>query len=202
MHNRGGIRKYLVDLLKAGVDVGGRVYSGRPSPRFLHQLPCIMISYGPEEIQVISGSEVSPKQYERRFRLNVDIIAQSTVEDEGSDPEANDSAEDTLDELAGATEIALSDDWTLGKRLPNWNPEKGNGLSLGLRIMSTDPYNINNGEEPRMIAHRLTIEVPYETDAYLDKKYRNFAEYRVDINRPGYTGSTVDPTLLSAEGNL
>ena len=202
MHNRGGIRKYLLDLLKAGVDVGGRVYSGRPAPRFLQNLPCILISYGPEEIKVISGSDVSPKQYERRFRLNVDIIAQSTVDEEGGDPEANDTAEDELDELAGAAEIALSDDWTLGKRLPNWNPEEGNGLSLGLRIMSTDPYNIGTDEEPRIIAHRLTIEVPYETDAYLDKKFRNFGEYYMAINRVGYDGTTIDPTLISAEGNL
>lgn len=205
MHQRTPIRKYVRALLRDGVpDVGGRVWSGRPSPRFLESLPCILISYGPEQTEIISGGERAPKEYERRFRLNIDVIVRDLVDPSvpANDPEENDTAEDQADLIAGQVEKVLADDWTLGKRLADWSPEEGAGLSLGLRIISTDPYNIGDNVEPRAIVQRLTIEIPYETPAYIDKKYRTFREYQADIMKPGWDSETIDPVLLSAEGNF
>jgi len=207
MHQRGPIRKYLRALLREKIpQVANKVWNGRPSARFLEMLPCIVISYGPETTEIISGDEKSPKLYERKFRLNLDILTRDTADDTADDwdPETNDSAEDEADEIAGEVEKVLADDSTLGRMLADWDPEEGDGLSLGLRIISTDPYNIPGNVEPRALVQRLTIEVPYETPALIDKKYKSFREYRVDINKPLYNDpATPEPhTLLSAEGRF
>jgi len=205
MHNRTAVRKYIQKLLKDTVtQVSGRVWSGRPSPRFLEMLPCVLISYGPEQVEVLSGSERIPKEYSRRLRMQIDVLTRDTQDPDVSDfdPEENDTAEDEADLIAGEIEKNLSDDWTLGRNLTDWNPELGDGLSLGLRIMSTDPYSIGNEIDVRACVQRITIEVPYITPAFIDKKYATFKEYQADWYKVGYNESTKDPILTSAKGNL
>ena len=205
MHNRTPIRKYVRTLLRSKIpSINNRVWSGRPSPRYLDLLPCILISYGPEQVEVISGDEKSPKEYERRFRLQIDVLTRDCIDPDVDDwdPEMNDTAEDEADEIAGEVEKTLSDDWTLGRMLKTWNPEEGAGLSQGLRIISTDPYTIGSEMDPRALVQRITIEIPYTTPAYINKKYSTFKEYAAEFLKTPYSPTTIDPVLTSAEGKI
>ena len=202
MHNRTGIRKYVKNLLRLKVtEVSNRVWFDRPSSRYLDMLPCVLVSTGPEQVEIISGSENTPKVYLRRLRLQVDILTRNLLsESDEFDPDSNETAEDTADMIAGQTEKCLADDCTLGRLLPTWNPETGEGLARGLSIISTDPYNIDSDTEVRVLVQRITIEIPYETNAFIDKKFTSFREYFMSINKVGYDSTTIDPILLSAEG--
>jgi len=202
MHRRTAIRKYVKKLLKNKVDVGDRIYCNRPSPIFLHELPCVLIFFTAEPVDIIVGDTTNPKEYQRNLRLNIDVIT-----DEPIDPDLelneSDAAEDVLDAMAWQVEMAMADDWTLSKLLPGYDPnaQEVNGLSMGTRLVSTDPYNIDTDSERRLAGQRLQFEVPYETPAYTDKKYTDFLEYLAEFYEVK-DGEVVDNVLTAAEGKV
>jgi len=198
-HQRTVIRRYLVNLLKANIDVAGRVFPNRPSPLFLQELPCVLIHFGQEPAEVIAGDMYSPKQYQRNLRTNIDVITEELIDPDSLLNESQ-KTEDKMDFLAWQIEQTIFDDWTLGRNLPDYDPEVPNGLTLGMRLVNTEPYIIDDKTERRILANRIQFETPYETDAYKLKRFKDFDEYDMKINRVGWTADTVDPTLIAAEG--
>lgn len=205
-HHRTAIRRYAVELLKNKVDVGRRVFPERPSPIFIQEVPCVLVYFVSEPVDIIVGDTYSPKEYQRNLRVSVDVWTNATIdpEDIEENPGVNDSqdAEDRVDYLAWQVERAFSDDWLFAQMLPGYDANNPQGLTMGMRLVSTDPYNVDVESETLAIAQSLQWEIPYETSAYVDKKYADFAEYQTDIMRVNWDENTVDPVLLSAEGKL
>lgn len=203
MHLRTNIRHYAVNLLKEKVDVGERVFASRPSIINPDEVPIILVYFAAEQAEIIVGDTYSPKEYQRNMRLNVDIMTTETVNPDVPLNE-NQETEDLLDTLAWQVERAFSDDWTFARLLQGYDPNArdNESLSLGMRLVSTDPYNVDVEGLDRIVGQRLQWEIPYNTPAYLDKKYSNFEHYRADVVRPGSDETTIDPVLISAEGEL
>lgn len=200
-HRRTAVRHYALSLLKDKIDVGGRVYANRPSPVFLHELPCLLVFFTAEPVDIIVGDTYSPKEYQRNLRLNVDILTEDP--DDLEEPlNASQQGEDLLDALAWQVENAFADDWTFAKLLPGYQTtDTDGGLLMGLRLVSTDPYNLDTNGERRIMAQRLQFETPYETPAYLDKKYSSFSEYQAQFFEVK-DGIKTDTILLEAEGEI
>lgn len=200
VHKRTAIRHYLTTLLRDEItQLGGRVYSARPSPRFRDQLPCIILHYGTEELTPDGGDMKNVTFYDRALRFNIDIMVEEPT-DLDTTVELSQKGEDLADAIAWSVEIALGGDSTLGRRLEDWDPETGEGLSDGLRILSTEPYLVNDDGEARFLVQRLQVEIPYNSQAFPTVKYKDFLSYHIDINRPDWDEETTDPTLLQAEG--
>ena len=195
------IRRYIVAMLKDSLDIGGRVYANRPSPIFLQELPVCLVSFQTEPAKVIVGDRYSPKEYQRDLRVNIDIMVDQPVDPDTSLNESQ-KAEDYLDFLTWQAEQAMFGDWLLAERLPDYDPNNPCGLTLGMSLISTDPYNVDTDSDRRIIAQRSQFEVPYETSAYKDLRFSTFEEYNIKINRVGYDENTVDPTLIEAEGSF
>jgi len=202
-HPRTAIRLYAVDLVKANVDVGNRVFANRPSPIFLHELPAALVYFSDEQNDVIGGDTYRPRVYQRNLRLNVDLLVEEQLRPD-IDPQQNQVAEDLVDELADQCERAFGDDWIFAQLLPGYdaNTNWTNGLLLGSRLVATTPYNIDSEGDIRIIAQRLQWELPYDTGKQEDKKYRNFLSYKADIIRIDSDEDTVDRVLISAEGEF
>ncbi len=182
-HNRTGIRHYARDLLVDSVDVGGRVFLNRPHPVFFDSLPCVLVYAAAEPVEVIVGDQYSPKEYQRNLRLNVDIVVEEQCRPD-VDPESNMAAEDLADKLAWQIERAFSNDWTFARRSPNFDPNaNAPGLLLGLRLVDTTPYSIDGEGDVRLLVQRMQWELPYESPAYVDSKYRDFLEYYAEMNQ-------------------
>ena len=91
----------------------------------------------------------------------------------------------------------------LARRLKDFDPNTNyEGLTHGNRLVSVTPYEVDTDSERRMLAQDLRWVVPYQTNAFVDKKYDSFEAYKADIIRVGSTAETVDRVLLSAEGEL
>ena len=201
MHLRTAVRKYAVELIKANVDVGERVFPNRPSPIFATETPCVLVYFAAEPMDIIVGDQYNPKEYKRNLRLNIDILDTETV-NPAADINKNSGVEDILDTLAWQIENAMADDYQFAKNLKGFNPN-GNyeSLLLGSRIVSTDPYNIDLSGEERIVAQRIQYELPYETPNYLDKKYPYFTDFYAQFNYVK-DGEDTGEILLEAEGKI
>lgn len=200
-HHRTTIRRYIQALLLKKMDMGKRIFTNRPSPRFLETLPCVCIHYGPEPANIWRGDEYNVDEYERKLTILVDIILEEQLRPD-MDIEENMDAEDLLDSHGLDVENAMDHDHTLGRLLDDWDDETGEGLSMGSRLISVDPYKIGEDADREIIAQRLTFEVPYLSETILNLRLPDFLYYRVDINKPGFEENTVDPELISAEGTV
>lgn len=177
MNKRTQIRNYIIAMLQdLKLDVK-KIYISRPFPEFLQELPACCIYYTGEQLEAWTGTEFAAKTYRRDLTLQIDIIA-------NADP----IIDDYLDKESARIEMAFADDWKLG------------GLSMGSAHRKTTPYSVEGDAVHTLWATSLTYEIPYETDNFLDKKYKNFEQYQLDINRNGYDDETVDPTLIEAVG--
>jgi hypothetical protein len=196
MHYRADIRHYVRDLLKEGVDVGGRVYACRPYPVLRGEFECVFVYFASEKNRIIEGQQYVPKTYERTLTLSVDIWVPEKV-DPTSGPFENSEAEDRADELGQRVEYLLSQDFRLAKRLDDYNPDLNYGLSVGISLEETQPYIVDGDAEYRILAQSIKFNVPYHTQATSDKRPKPFEYYQAD---------QVDPAdgvvLLSTEGKI
>jgi len=70
-HRRNEIRGKLTALLKAGVDVGQRVFPERFDPLFIPEMPCICYYF---ENEPVDDDKARPIRKKRRLTVNIDII--------------------------------------------------------------------------------------------------------------------------------
>lgn len=204
IHKRTLIRKYIIALLKKHVDIGGRVYGNRPDPVFLDELPVCLVHFDNEPAEVLVGDRYSPTTYQRNAILNVDFMVDQTAEPK-IHPDQEDEAETLLDFFSYQTEVALFEDETLARELPGYDPDDvktHTGLTLGMRLISTNPYNVDTESERRIVGQRLQVEIPYETNAYANKRLKTFKSFKADIVRIGSTETTIDRALIIGEGSL
>lgn len=134
------IRHKILDILQAGLDVGGRVFSQRPEPLFKTELPCALVFYNPEQVNDISSNR---SQYVRTLSISVDIIQ------EGRE---NMALDDELDKLSSQAENLLLIDPHLGLEYVNH-----------IQYAGTVPYNNNTESDHHIGAHRLSFDIQYNT---------------------------------------
>lgn len=186
MHQRTLIRKYVTEMLKSAVDVGGRVFDSRTDAAFVRELPAVMVYYKGESADVRGGDRYNPTSYDRVLDLEIDVVTLAGV--------------DELDRFAFQIERAFFEDWILGKRLPDYNPEKPDGLTSGASLKSTTPYTEATEGQDTIYGLQISFEVPYVTDATTLKKFDLFTEYYFEIQRAD--GVTTDPVLVAGEGEI
>lgn len=197
------IRHYAKELLKENVDVNNRVYVNRPSPIFLEETPCVLIYPSTEQNTVLVGNEYNPKVYRRVLMLNTDILVTEQLRPDSTYLE-NTAADDLLDDLCQQVEDAMHDDWYFFRLLKGYdrNDTAPKGLLMGLAQTSTTAYVIDTDGERRIVGQRITWEMPYEDDAFKDKKWPSFEEFYTAFMRVGWDANTVDPKLRESEGIL
>lgn len=200
-HLRTPIRRYLVDLLKSEVDVGGKVFPNRPSPIFLNETPCVLVYFATESAEIIVGDKYNPKEYERTPQVNIDVLSDEVI-NPAANPNESQETEDRLDFYSWQIEQAIWGDQLLAKNLDGYDPDNPCGLTLGISLLSNEPYNIDTGSDRRIVAQRNAFSVPYNSIAYREYRYKTFEEYNMKINKVGWDLTTVDPTLNEAEGKL
>lgn len=202
IHKRELVRKYSAELLKTKVNVNKRVYLNRPAPVFFNaEMPCILVHFNTEPVQDVVGDKYHQKEIQRNMRLSVDVLTADTVQRDIND-QPNSTAEDEADRISAQIERAFFSDPYFGKALPDYDPEKIDGLIFGLRLISTDPYTPEQDSDRRFLIMRNTFELYYETPGYIDYRFVDFDNYNIKINRSGWDEETVDPTLLEAEGEI
>ena len=196
------IRHYVSNMLKGKVDVGDKIFTSRPSPVFISEVPCVLIYFQEETNKIIRGDKHNPHEYERDLKLCVDVLVAENIDPDADVNESLDT-EDRLDFLGAQVEHRLGDDWTLSQDLPGYNPNDSESdyLSLGIAHEGTSSYNIDVSAERRISAQRATYSVPYITEAYANKKYSTFEEYKADFLEVK-DGETQDHVLISAEGEI
>lgn len=163
-HARTEIRVAVATKLKAFIEPGLRdkIFLSRPHPLFLPELPAILVYYKNEDNQVTSGSENFPKAYERVLSLSIDII----VEGE-EDPDT------ALDRIAAQVESCFYDEPTFG------------GICYGVKLFNTVPVSIEAEGDRSVECQRLTWQIKYESNAYLDRRISEFLSFHADIFNPG-----------------
>lgn len=199
MRDKTKIRKYIQALLIANADVGENVFTRRPSPRFVEDLPAININYGTEPINVYTGDRYQPREVQKNLQMVIDVMVEDTV-DPGAEPEKSQEAEDFLDALSGSVEDLLNFDNQLARLLEDYDPETGDGLSMGLRQLSSTPFTDDSGER-RILLDRLVFEVPYIQGTLRDLRLAEFTNYKIYITNDGNDIENPNNIAREAEGD-
>lgn len=186
MHHRTLLRKYIVAMLKANVDVDDKVFPNRQDRIFIAEAPCLLVYFGAEPVDIESGDRYCAHEYERNLQIKIDILS---LEDE-----------DHLDYLGEQIEQAFAEDWFLGRELEGFDASNPIGLSRGATLASIKPYDVDTDSESKVYGQTITYNVPYITDVYSDEKTTPFGEYKFEIRRTD--GVETDPVLSSGEGEL
>ena len=198
IHPRTAIRVYAWDMLKAAIDVGGKVYLNRPNPVLTYDCPFATIYFSTETTEVKEGDRYVPQLYERKLGLVIDVCDEQPV-----DPDKLQRVEDRLDLLARQVEREFSKDIFFQRRLDGYSNEITDpGLIAGLRLVSTIPDSLQLNNDRVLATQSLTFEITYTDEAFVEKKGGIFESYLMQINRVGWDGSTVDPTLIEAQGEF
>ena len=199
---RADVRAYVVALLKTSIaEVEERVYASRPSPLFIEELPCICVFFDGEVTEIITGDQYHVKEYQRNAQLVVCIVAEG-YRTPGDESEGGQLGDDFLDYLGFSVEQAFFDDRHFARMLPDFDPNTNfHGLTLGQRLVSVTPYEVDTDSDVRLLAQDMHWLLPYRTRGYVDKTYEDFEEYKTEIVRVGSTPTTPDRVLISAEGD-
>lgn len=189
-------------MLKDTVDVGGKVFANRLSPVFLDEVPCVLVYFKKESLDVYVGDKYNPKTYERNLTLIVDILITDDVDPTSLDNE-NDSTEDKLDDLATQVEKAIGDDPKLKKMLKGYDPNRVEvpGLLFGSALTDVEPYTVDIEGETKKAGQRLVYNLVYESKAWVEKKPVDFNSYKMSIYEVK-DGKVTDQVLSEAEGTL
>lgn len=140
-HKRARIRQNALQLLKTGVDVGGRFYASRPHPLWLkNELPIGLVYFLSE---TVDEEDTKPENLKRTLKLSVDIITAGEIEED---------IDNFLDDRAFEVESSLfyKDGWT--EDIDD------------IRLIDVVPYNPQSEGELIISATKLTFEIDYYTD--------------------------------------
>ncbi len=192
------IRHYVTELLKAKIDVGGRVFANRPSKVFADELPIVMVAFASENVAPWVGDARRATVQERELTLHVELLAEEPPAANKTNPNEGCEAEDTLDRLSDQVERTLFGDPFLEKNLPNYDPDRldNEGLATGLRLESVDAFDVNTRSEKRVVGQQLTFVLTYVKDVHAKKRLPNFATYSTRIV------NSADSAVTDAEGEV
>lgn len=184
-------------MLVDAMDVGGRVFQSRPNDLVIEQLPAVCVYFDTEPVNVSEGGNYIPHAYERALQMTIDVIAEQP-----NDPDNLDRAEDILDSLARSAEVAIGNDYRFQARLDGYNNNLSDaGLLMGSRLTNVEAVQVDTADRT-IVIQSLSYELLYEDHAFEPERMRAFESYLIKINRVGWDGDTVDPTLIGAEGDV
>ena len=170
---------------------------------FLEELPAVNITFGEEENKVIDGSEFFPKWYECTSSIIATVVCDDIINASDGINESEKGA-DYIDYLAEQVEQTIGDDWYLSRRHPDYDEDRPEQTALtdGHRITGSSLYEVEVDSERRLLAIDIRIQFRYEKKARPTRRLRDFQTYLADIVRVGATDETVDPVLMSADGDV
>ena len=194
IHPRTPIINYAKALVQNTGLFGTNVFLNRTSPVLLEEIPCSILYFTDESIEVISGTSDYPRAYRRRLKLSVDVLID----------EQTSSTEETIDDICYTVERAIEDDFLFKKLLPDYDPTSrtNTALLMGQALRQVTPYNPDSDGERRILAQSMLWDLPYNYDVAADLKLEDLNEYLMEIIKVGSDESTVDRVLLSAEGEF
>ena len=197
------VRKYIQALLKDSLDVGGKVFTIRPSELLQDELPCVTVTYGACMLEAFEGSQHSTKEYECKQTVFIDILAQESHTPSIAIDQAA-AAEDLLDSLARQVLLEVGDDSFFNKQYVDYDQDADNsttGLVAGHLFRSIEPYNFKGKDNKVFIGNRMELQVEYREVVAKVKRAVPFDSANMKINKSGYDDDTVDPTLLESQVN-
>jgi len=151
MHPRKKIREHAVDLLKAGVDVGNRVYAQRPDPVFEDEYPLVFVYFMRDDVSDVNAAQDT---YERTCNLVVDIV--HSVREE---------IDDILDRLAWQVFVALLQD-------TQWDE-----LIKNIKLTAETPYQNSIDAEQYRGVTRMEFAVEYDMQVYVPNATDEFLSF-------------------------
>lgn len=176
-----GLIKNLLTAEDAVLDIN-RVEVNRPHKLILKNLPIILVYGADETVDTWAGSDNRASLHRRKYMVTIEVVTHQQPD-----------SDNFLDKIACQIEFILFGTENLGDT---------QDCVDGFQLISTKTFSFDDGSETTYDSCQLQFEVPYITDAVLDKKYANFTEYDAKFNRVGWNDSTVDPTLIEAEGTI
>jgi hypothetical protein len=171
MHPRKNIRHKAVELLKAGVDVGDRVYPQRPDPVFETEYPLVFTYFINDGVDAVNNAQDT---YDRRITLNVDVVH-----------DVRKDIDDILDGLAWEAFVALLQDTRWGDLIKN------------IKLIGETPYQNNiDGEQYRGVT-RMQFEIEYDMQVYVPNATDEFKKFGKEIDAPIGDGAVaeIDQTI-------
>lgn len=169
MHPRKRIRLKAVELLKAGVNVGGRVYSQRPDPIFDTEYPLVLVYFSDDDVDAVNTAQDT---YDRVLTLHVDIVH-----------DVRENIDDIIDDLAWQAFIALLQD-------TGWN-----GLIDNIKLTGESPYQNNlDGEQYRGLT-RLKFKIEYDMQVFVPNSTAEFKRFGQEIHTPDGAVAGINQTI-------
>ena len=176
-HIRARIRKHVVDLLKVGVDIGGRVFASRPNPVWLTQeMPLILVYF---EVENNDEEDKNPPKIKRTLRLNVEVLHSGKVEE---------CIDDYLDDRAYEVENTLFVD-------ENWIVVEIEDL----RLVTTLAYTPQHEGQNIISATKMTFEIDYYTLKGEYSTYDEFLRFTNTISISEESANAVDDVTIREE---
>lgn len=162
-------------MLSDKVDVGGRVFTGRPnSPLFTAELPAVNIHFADEPAEVNVGSEYLVKEYLKKSEVVITVVVENQLAPD-EDPFTTNRGEDYADYLGAQVEDAFHDDWMLARRLEDFDADYNyHGLAHGSKLNGTFPYDVETEAKTTCIGLVLRWSIPYDDDGTPDRRYPYF----------------------------
>ena len=197
MSNKAQIRRYMVEMLKQGVDVGGRVFVSRgPSPVFLEELPVVLVSLSGENVETVTGGINNPTEVISIINTDIAVVVEDIPN--GNNVNVSQHGEDLLDYLTDQVLMCFAAD----RRMQNLLQNEESGLTHGFRFLGMETYDVDTQGERKIIATDIKLGIPFQRHLYPDTRLKDWKTYHADIIRVGSDEHTVDRVLMSAEGEL
>ena len=171
MHPRTRIRRFATTLLKAGVDVGGRVYPQRPDPIFDTEYPLVLVYFNDDDVSAVNAAQDT---YDRDLTLFVDIVH-----------DVRKNIDDILDDLAWQSLMVLLKDTQWG------------GCINNIKLTGETPYQQNlEGDQYRGVT-RLKFKVEYDMQVHAGSVTAEFLRFGEKIDAPIGDGAVagIDQTI-------
>lgn len=175
-HLRIQIRNRVSDRLKAGVDVGERIYTERPNPVFPGELPLGLVYYTNDSVVAINAAQDT---YDRRLSVNVDLLHK-----------VREGIDDFLDRLAWQVEQTMLESSTLGDL---------DGVD-NVKLASSVPLNPDSDGEQYAGLTRVTFDIDYHAEVFVPYSSDEFLTFGKSITAQIGDGaeSEIDQTIRSA----
>jgi len=176
MHPRTEVISAFIEAIKPLTKDKLKVFASRPNQIFLSELPCVLVYFESEDVEVYTGDKHFPKSYRRSLSINVDVLV----------TENKSNIEQTmkqLDDFSEVIEALFHNDPTL------------NGKGYGGRLVRVVPFSVEDGAETNAYCQRNQFIVDYSSDCFADLKLQTFKEYDAKIQ-------TQDGASIEASGSL